>query len=141
MVSVACFALASILVLSGFRADLRPWEEGVIGAMLALFPTGVAAAWLYRKLQTFYPRREARAVSIAFGAFTPVSLLVALVLSPITGGYAEILVGRPFFGFLGAIMGTITGTWFLSFVVCALVLRVTRLSITVERSIDEKSAH
>jgi hypothetical protein len=134
IVTIGGFALVWTSMLLGFKPDLKPVRGEILGVLLCFLPIGVATAWMFRKLLTVYPRREARAVSIAFGLFTPISLGVSLVLAEITGGYAEALAGRRFFGLIGAFIGTVVITAFLSLLVCALVIRVTRLAISVEQS-------
>ena len=71
-------------------------------------------------------------MSVAFGLFTPISLFVS-ILVPIPGGYALALGGPKFLGLIGLVVGTAVTTALLSFLVCALVLRVTRLTISVEQ--------
>ena len=72
-------------------------------------------------------------MSIAFGLFTPISLLIS-ILVPIPGGYALAAPAVPkFLGLIGYLVGTSVTTALLSFLVCALTLRVTRLTITVEQ--------
>ena len=132
------FVGSVVLVLGAFRLGLDP-EGKSAGAELvflatALFPTIAAAGWLLRKLRTVYTRREARAMSIAFGVLTPIFLGISMVFGEISGGYAEALVGRPLFGTMGAFVGALLLTTLLSLLVCALVLRVTKLTIDVEKN-------
>jgi fructose-specific phosphotransferase system IIC component len=125
-----------VLVLTLFRFvlssdHLSAWEE--ISVLVACFlPLGVATAWILRKLRIVYPRREARALSIAFGLFNPISLGVSMLV-PIPGAYALALGGPKYFGLIGLVVGTAVTTSLLSFLVCLLVLRITRLTITVEQ--------
>jgi hypothetical protein len=133
IVTAGCFALVWTSMLLGFNPDLKPIGGEVLGALACFLPIGVATAWMFRKLRTIYSRREARAVSIAFGLFTPISLGVSLLV-PIPGGYAMALGGPKFLGLIGLVVGTALTTALLSFLVCALVLRVTRLAISVEQS-------
>jgi len=98
---------------------------------MVLVPNGAAVWWASRKLRTVYPRREARALSVAFGVVTPVSLLVALAVSPMFG-YSELVLGRSFV-LVGVFVGIVALTTLLTFFVCVLVLRVTRLAISVEQ--------
>ena len=71
-------------------------------------------------------------MSIAFGLFTPISLGVS-ILMPIPGGYAMAPGVPEFLGLIGLVVGTAVTTALISFLVCALVLRVTRLTISVEQ--------
>jgi fructose-specific phosphotransferase system IIC component len=127
--------LALVFTLARFGPNpdyISAWAEILI--LVACFlPLGVATAWMFRKLQTFHTRREARAVTIAFGLFTPISMGVSLVLAEITGGYAQVLVGPMIFGLIGAFVGSVLITALLSSLVCALVLRVTRFTFSVEQ--------
>jgi hypothetical protein len=136
IVTAGCFALVWSSIPLGVETDLRPVRGEILGALACFVPIGVATVWIFRKLRTAYPRREARAVATAFGVFTPISLMVSLVLAEITGGYAEALAGRPSFGLIGAVVGTVVITALLSFLVCMLVLRVTRLIIGLEQRTD-----
>lgn len=134
---------ALILGTAGLGLNL---DQKSIGADLALvamafLPSIGAAFWLSRKLQTMYSRREASAASIAFGVLSPIFLSVSMVLGEISGGYAESLAGRPIFGAIGAFAGAFVVTAFLSLVVCALVLRVTRLTIDVEENESSTLPH
>jgi hypothetical protein len=128
------FALVLTLSRFGFNPDHKSaWAEILVLAA-CLLPLGVATAWMFRRLRTVYPQREARAVSIAFGVFTPISLGVSMVLAEITGGYADILVRWRFSGAVGAFTGAVVIAAFLSFLLCSLVLRITKLAISVEQS-------
>lgn len=127
------FALVLALTLFGFNPDHKPaWAE-ILVLVACFLPLGVATAWMFRKLRTVYSRREARAVSIGFGLFTPVSLGVALVLAEITGGFSQVLAGSMILGLIGAFVGAVVITAVLSSLVCALVLRVTRLAMSAEQ--------
>lgn len=128
----SCVLMLAIF-LFGFNPDVRSGVSEIFVAVAVFLPIGVATAWMFRKLRTVYPRREARAVSTAFGIFTPVSLVVGVVLAEIPGGYAEMLAG-PHFVLIGVFVGVVIVTGLLSFLVCVLVLRVTRLIISVEQS-------
>jgi hypothetical protein len=132
IVTAGCFALVWSSMLLGVETDLRPVRGEILGALACFLPLGVATAWILRKLRTVYPRREARAVSIAFGLFIPISLGVSMLV-PIPGGYALALGGPKFLSLIGLVVGTAVTTSLLSFLVCALVLRVTRITITVEQ--------
>jgi hypothetical protein len=127
-------AYALVLATMAFRTDgdARPTVGILIGLGAAFLPTVVAIWWISRTLRTVFQRREARAISTAFGVFAPVSLGVALGLSPIAGGYGEFVGHRPVFGLVGLLLGTAMVTALLSFLVCATVLRVTRLRISLE---------
>jgi hypothetical protein len=128
IVTTGCFALVLASMMLGFKPDIKPIEGEILGVVACFIPIAVATVWISRKLRAVYPRREARALSIAFGLFTPISLGVSLVLAEITGGYAEALAEPRFFDLIGAFIGTAVITAFLSLLVCALVLRVTRLA-------------
>jgi hypothetical protein len=124
------------LMIGIFSSGYDPQANSVVLEILVVvavfLPIGIATGWIFRKLQTVYSRREARAVSTAFGVFTPVSLAVSIVLAQLPGGYAEMLAG-PHAVLVGVFAGLAVLTGFLSFLVCILVLRVTQLSISVER--------
>jgi hypothetical protein len=139
IVGKAAFIVAAglcALMLGIFSLGFDPQAKSVwleilvVGAVF--LPIGVATGWIFRKLKTVYSHREARAVSTAFGVFTPVSLVVSVFLTEITGGYAEMLAG-PHAALIGVFAGLVVLTGFLSFLVCILVLRVTQLCIDVEQ--------
>ena len=117
------------LVLTAVRLGLNSEQKSVAAELAflitALLPTVGAVGWLFRKLRTAYPRREARAVSVDFGVFTPISLAVSMVFGEMSGGL---------FGAIGAFAGALVMTVFLTLFVCALVLRVTKLAIDVEKN-------
>jgi hypothetical protein len=132
LVTGGCFAFLLMAVLIGFRPEPISVEKVILGAVIVLVPTAVAVRWTFQKLRKLYARREARAVCIAFAVFTPVSLLVALGLGPLFG-YIQISGAPQVIGVLSVFMGIAFVTTVLSFLVCALVLRVTRLAISVEQ--------
>jgi apolipoprotein N-acyltransferase len=128
-VSTACFA-----PLLSLKIEMTRTEEAIVAALGMLLPTGIAALWLFRKLQARYTQREARAVTIAFAVLTPISLLIAFPLAQIPGGYAEVFLGRPFApiaAFTGVILVTVCG----SFVSTAVVLWMTRRISALESNI------
>ena len=126
--AIGCFAL--VLGVLVFKIVMTPGEREILGVTMAFLPTGVAAWWIFRKLQARYKRREARAVATAFAVFTPVSLLIAIVLSQIPGGYAAFM-GAPFF-LVGAFVGIVVMTTILSFLVCLFTLSMTRRIVKLE---------
>jgi hypothetical protein len=128
------FTLVLTLSLFGFNPDHKSALTGILVLAACLLPIGVATAWMFRRLRAVYPQREARAVSIAFGVFTPISLGVSIVLAMVIGGYADILVRWRFSGAVGAFAAAVVIAAFLSFLVCALVLRITKLAISVEQN-------
>src|ERR1700722_7446623 len=134
IVAAGCFAVIFVSMLLGVNPDSKPLVREILGALACFLPIGVATAWVFRKLRTVYSRREARAMSIAFCLFTPISLGASLVLSEITGGIAEAIAGERYFGLIGAFVGTVIVTALLSLLVCSLVLRSTRLWQYVEQN-------
>jgi hypothetical protein len=132
IIVVGAFAMVLGTLALGLKGDLRSTEGTLVGAVAVFLPAGVAIWWTSRRLRTVFQRREAGAISTAFAIFAPISLAVALGLSPITGGYAELLGRRPVFGLVGALLGAAMVIALLSFLVCATVLRVTRLRISIE---------
>jgi hypothetical protein len=127
-----CALMLGIFSL-GFDTQSKSVGLEILVAVAVFLPIGIATGWIFRKLRTVYPRREALAVSTAFGLITPGSMVVSVVLADISGGYAEMLAG-PRFILVGVFVGLVAVTGFLSFIACALVLRVTQLIISVERS-------
>jgi hypothetical protein len=68
-----------------FKIVLTHGEEEILAATVAFLPPGIAAWWMFRKLQAYYTRREARAVAITFAVLAPVSFGIAFLLSEIRG--------------------------------------------------------
>ena len=95
-------------------------------AVVALTPVCFAAWWIFRRLRANYSVPTARATTIAFVVFTPLTLGVAFPLSALFGAYSEGLAGYPVFGLLGAFVGVAIIAALLSFVPCALALWVVR---------------
>lgn len=93
LVSTGGYAVPFIAVSMGFK-DLHSKLVDVLTAAVWLVAFGLAIWWMFHKLRALYTRREARALATAFGVFTPVSLVLALVLSEISGGYGEWLIGH-----------------------------------------------
>ena len=131
LVSTGGYVVPYIVVCLGFK-DLDNKFVEALSATIWLVAFGLAIWWMFHKLRAHYTRRETRAISIAFGVFTPVSLVLALVLSETSGGYGEWLVGRRWGGLAGAFVGTVAITALLNFIVCWIVLRVTRVAISLE---------
>lgn len=133
LVSTAGYAVPFIAVSMGFKdLDNKLVDALMIAVWLVAFGTSIW--WMFHRLRAIYTRREARAISTAFGIFTPVSLVLALVLSDTSGGYAEWLIGHAWGGLAGAFVGTVAITALLNFIVCWIVLTVTRLTIILEGS-------
>ena len=63
MTTLVYFALA--LAVLGSKIVLTHGEEEILGATMAFLPTGIAAWWIFRKLQARYIRRESRAAATA----------------------------------------------------------------------------
>src|SRR5580704_19171332 len=94
------FAVVLLLYRFGLDPDYKSaWAE-ILVFVACFLPLGIATIWIRRKLRTVYSPREARAVSIAFGVFTPISLGVSLLV-PIPGGYAMGLGGPKVLGLIG----------------------------------------
>ncbi len=68
-------------------------REAITLASVLLLPAGLARWWIFRKLLADYSRREARSVAIAFALLAPVLLAISIVLGPIVGGSAGVLLG------------------------------------------------
>jgi hypothetical protein len=136
IIFVGCVTLLLGAYRLGLNVDRKSTAVDVLILLIILSPNAVGDVWMFRKLPTIQPRREARALSIAFSLCTPVFLGVSMFFGEISGSYSEALGGRPIFGPIGAFGGAFVFTAFMSFLVCALVLRVTKLSIDVEGTTD-----
>ncbi len=103
-----------VLVVLAFHLSLTRHGEEMLGMVMAVLPSGLAAYLLFRRLRNRYSTRPALWTSIVFAIFAPVSLLVAIVLAPFPGGYADLLLGGPF-AWIGAFVGIIVVTTILTF--------------------------
>ena len=109
-----------------FRRGLPQGAQWIGGMVSVIVPTAGLAWWLFKKMQQTYSRRIARAVAFAFGAATPVSLGVALAIAPVAGGYAEEFLGRPYWGFIGALVATFAVAVLLTVAACLFAVRIVR---------------
>jgi hypothetical protein len=119
---VGCFVPILLLVLLHFIDPLSHLTELIV-VVAEFIPCGIAAVWLYRKIQTRYSKRDAKKVAIGFVVFTPISLAVALVLAPL-GAYAEHL-GR-LFVLPGVFTGIVVILTLLNYLVSIFSLWVSR---------------
>jgi len=103
-----------VLIVLAFHLSLTRHGEERLGVVMAFVPSGLAAYLLFRKLRNRYSSRPALWTSIVFVIFAPVSLLVAIVLAPFPGGYADLLLGGPF-ALIGAFVGIIVVITVLTF--------------------------
>jgi uncharacterized membrane protein len=103
----------------------------VLGVLMAFLPVGIAAWWMFRKLQAQYTRGESRSVATAFAGFGPFVLLVSIVFSQFPGGYASLLGGP--FALVGVFLGIVMITTLLSFMPCMLALRWVRYTEAARR--------
>jgi len=113
LVTTTAFFVPVLIVLA-FHLSLARYGEEMVGAVMAFFPSGLAAYLLFRRLRNRYGSRAALWTSIVFSIFAPASLLVAIVLAPFPAGHAELLLGGPFF-FMGAFVGIVGITTILTF--------------------------
>lgn len=123
---------AAIIASTGCLVPLLTLKIAVLTTVLevmvlaaAYLPTGIAAFWMFRKLQLRYTRREAKAVAVVFSIFAPIALMIAVVLAEIPGGYAELLLGTRFAP-LAAFASIPVVTALASYVPCLFVLLMTR---------------
>jgi len=114
--------VAPVVVMRGLPLG----AERIGFAASVIVPAAVLAWWLFKKMQQTYSRRIARAVAFAFGVATPVSLGVALALAPLGGGYAEGLLGRPYWGLIGSLVTTFAVAVLLTIAACLFAIRIMR---------------
>jgi hypothetical protein len=117
-------AFMVVFAIQALKLNLTPTQEEVTGLILGCLPGGMAAWWMFRKLQTRYTKREARLTAITLAVFTPVSLLGAVFLAEITGGFAASLWNP--LGLVGAFAGTVLVTAALNSGPCMLVSWLAR---------------
>jgi hypothetical protein len=127
------FGLVELALVGHFPVGQRTVGMYPVAVITIVFLATGAAPWLmFNDLRGKFSRREARAVSIAFGVLTPVTLATGLALAGIPGSYAELLLGSAF-GLVGAFAGTVLVTTLLSFGLCLFTLWVTRRIERIER--------
>jgi hypothetical protein len=131
VVGKAALITTLALALGGLEIVATHGEEQNLAATMVFLPTAIAVWWMFRALQAYCTRREARAVATTFAMFSPVSLFTAMLVGEFSGGYADQLLGSPF-GLVGAYVGIVAMTTFVSFVLCLLTLRVTRRIVKLE---------
>jgi hypothetical protein len=127
MVTGACF----VLVLATFKLAVTQNEEMILGVTIAAISAGLASWWIFRKLKEHNPGREALAAAIAVAVLTPVTLGIAMVLSPIFGGYAGAF-STDRLAFPGAVVGIVVIYTIANFALVAFVLCIMR----IERNLD-----
>lgn len=132
MLTGGYFGLLLTAVWIGFRPEPISTQKAILGAVIGLLPASVAVWWVFRRLRKVYVRRESRAVSIAFAVFAPVSLFIALALSPVFG-YAQVSGAPQLVGVLAIFTGVAILTALPSWLVCVFVLRMTRLAVSIEQ--------
>lgn len=115
--TTGCFAVA--LVIPALKLNLTPTQEEITGLILGCLPGGMAAWWMFGKLQARYTRRAARLIAIALAVSTPVSLLIAVFLAETPGSFAALLWNP--LGVLGAFAGIVLVTAVLNWGPCMLV--------------------
>jgi MFS family permease len=124
LVAATAYFVPVVIVLA-FHLSLTPHGEEILGMIMAFLPSGLAAYLLFRTLRERYGSRPALWTSIVFMIFAPASLLVAIVLAPFPGGYAELLLGGPF-ALIGAFVGIIVVITILTFGPSLLTLWLSR---------------
>ena len=122
---------ALVLGVLASKIVITHGEEEILGGTLMIFPAGIAAWWMFRKLQAHCTRREARAAATAVAVFTPVSLGIAMLLSQISGGTADQVLGSPF-GLIGAFAGIVVITTLVNYALSLFTLWVTRHAVKLE---------
>ena len=117
MTTIGCFTV--VFVPLAMKLNLTPTQEEISGLILACLPGGIASWWMFRKLQTRYPRREAKLIAITLAVSTTISLLVAVFVAEFTGGFAALLWNP--LGLAGAFTGIVLVTAVLNCGACMLV--------------------
>ena len=127
LLTVAAFALGigAVLVFGSSRPPAAPSvAQAAALVVVILVPVGAGAWWIFRRLRNRWQRREALAVAISFAVFSPLSLVVAMPLAVIPGGYAGYF-GRPF-GLIGAFVSIVLMLWLATFLPSAFILWLLR---------------
>jgi hypothetical protein len=133
-----CLGLMAVTYLLVTFLKLEKFDPGtparlLILALEVLFPIAAAARWMFPRLAALYRRREARAVTASFALFSPVALSIGIVVGG-PAGAGVVSYPEPGLLMIGVFLGTSVAAAVLLLAVCALVLRVTKLTISVESS-------
>ena len=134
--TVTCFLLTTlgflVLLPPGVRFAPPPIDPsfGEVAMLIGFFvaPAALASWWIFRKLRTGYPRRQALGTAGAFAIFSPVPLILGLVIGPLVGGYAGTLVGSesPLVSFSAAVLGIVATVTLMTLAPTLLALWLTR---------------
>ncbi len=106
-----CIMYAS-MILTAIRVvhlqidDFTSVEKGLLVILLAWLPSGLAAIWMFHKLQAQWTKRKARYLAIVFVLTAPVSLGISMPLAMMIGGYAGLVFASaaPVGAFAGMIL-------------------------------------
>ena len=120
IVTAASLGMAFIVVR--FLGTAPRGAEQAAGLGLTFLPAGVAAWWIYRKLQPIYSPRVARTVAIAYAAVTPVALSISMVLAPFGAFVFDGRFQSRILLLAGLFLTVATITTLLCFAVCAFAL-------------------
>jgi hypothetical protein len=136
LLTLASFAAS--LSAAPLLSSLKMGELSGATMVILVFgiPLGLATWWMFRKLKLCYSPREARAVSIAFGAFAPVSLASGFVLGAPAEDYTGVVLGTRSGGvaFAGAVAGVVVIVAVIALIPSAIALSITRRIIKIEQS-------
>jgi heme A synthase len=131
--SIIVTAAFVIVGLFAFRLKTLSVVDQWVGAVVIVAAAVLAAGWIYRRLRTYHPRREARAAAITVAVSSPISLFLAILLGQFFGGNASERTGNHF-EFLSAILGFAASLTLVNYVLISLALWITRRTIEAERA-------
>jgi hypothetical protein len=133
--TVANFLLILVLVKALVPPDAisgpppRTPSIGEVFTLIAVLvgPAALGYWWMFRKLRSDYPRRQARSAAMAFAIFSPIPLGISLLLGPIVGGYTGIFLGTEsrWVAFSGAVLWIVVMIALMTFIPSLLALRIT----------------
>lgn len=134
--TVACFLLTIVLFLllvpPGVRSGQLP-PVPTVGEVITLLvvlvgPPALGFWWIFRKLRSEYPRRQALGAALAFAVFSPVPLIIGLAVGPVAGDYVDILLRTEsrWVAFSGAVLGIIVMIALTTFITSLFALWITR---------------
>jgi hypothetical protein len=96
-VASSAFDLVIALVAPpAFGNHSSGYGQMVVMLMAVVGPDGMAAWWIFRRVQTDHSRNDARRAATGFAVSAPLALAVAYLLGELVGGYAEVVLGRYF---------------------------------------------
>ena len=107
------------------KIDTTPVWVAALGLTSLLLPCAMTTWWMFRTLRSRYSKSEAKYIATAFAGFTPVWLVISVVLGGTLGGALAAALWGPL-ALIGVLAGISLLTTFLSFASCLFALWLIR---------------